>query len=84
MFGQTLFPSASDLTGMVGGSKGNRIKKDTFEKNSTVTLPMIGEVTNQDIFKHSIQTAICLTAIATILVFGRNQLFSLNNQQFPS
>ncbi|MEC8677972.1 MAG: hypothetical protein VXX85_03865 [Candidatus Margulisiibacteriota bacterium] len=82
MFGQTLFPSASDLTGMVGGS-GKRIKKDTLE-NSTVTRPIIGEIKNQDVSKYAIQTAVALTAIGTILFFGRNQLFSLNNQQFPS
>lgn len=84
MFGQTLFPSASDLTGMVGGSKTKSIKRGALIEKSTITLPIIGEIKNQDVSKYAIQTAVALTAIGTILFFGRNQLFSLSNQQFPS
>ena len=32
MFGQTLFPSTSDLKGIVGGSKGSSIKKDILKE----------------------------------------------------
>ena len=84
MFGQTLFPSTSDLKGIVGGSKGSSIKKDILKENSTVTLPVIGDVSKNDISKYAVQAAIALSAIGTVLVIGRNQLFSLNNQQFPS
>ena len=83
MFGQKLFPSATGLSDFVDTSKSKDPNGVILRNNSSVTLPIIGDVSKQDISKYAVQAAVALSAIGT-LVMGRNYLLSLNNQQFPS
>jgi hypothetical protein len=84
MFGQKLFPSATDLSDFLDRSKSKDANVVIRRNNSSVTLPVIGDVSKQDISKYAVQAAVALSAIGTVLVIGRNYLLSLNNQQFPS